>query len=311
MFNYLASKFQDPTPISIPNKKPVEAPSNDEMQDKLKESCMKPSELSMELPSQERPKEGHTEARGKNKAEAAVGAAQQVLSRSINVEEYQPTVPSEQRMAQNELHEQLSLRAGEPLECKHKEVLSRSVEELDKIEDVDRKAKLGSEPAECASGVDKGDAMAHKDLPWILCNGSTMNIIPNTHGLPLKGEWASCVSDNAMNTVVDEHADRSNGHTNGPCSLTDTLSTSNEEETVVVVPQTCDDDAGAHGDETDSLGICTNMSSSGTDTLSAAHDTKIASNARQNIGTRQTTGKIQGLPGEQENESPDPTTPWK
>ncbi|KAI6094806.1 hypothetical protein F5141DRAFT_1069074 [Pisolithus sp. B1] len=41
MFDYLATGFQDPTPISIPDEKPIEASSDNEMQ----ESCMKPNKF--------------------------------------------------------------------------------------------------------------------------------------------------------------------------------------------------------------------------------------------------------------------------
>ncbi|KAI6108943.1 hypothetical protein EDD16DRAFT_1711754 [Pisolithus croceorrhizus] len=86
MFDYLATKFQDPTPISIPTKKPIEAPNDD----KTQESCVKPNELSVELPSEERLEDKLTEVRNEGEAEAAVGAAQQTSSQSVKVKEYVP-----------------------------------------------------------------------------------------------------------------------------------------------------------------------------------------------------------------------------
>ncbi|KAI6037323.1 hypothetical protein BKA83DRAFT_4120826 [Pisolithus microcarpus] len=86
-----------------------------------------PSELSVEPPMKERLKNRLTEARSKNEAEAAVGAAQQ-------------------------LHEQLSLRAVEPLKSEHIEVLEGMVKKpvkveklvevkmLVKVQDINRKA---------------------------------------------------------------------------------------------------------------------------------------------------------------------------
>ncbi|KAI6137395.1 hypothetical protein F5141DRAFT_1060224 [Pisolithus sp. B1] len=108
-FNYLATKFQDPTPISVPTKKPIEA--------------------SMELPSEERLEDKLTEARSKGKAEAMVGAAQQTPSQSIEVEENLP-----------ELHKQPSSRAGKPLESEHLEVLNGMVKIPDKVKNVDKMA---------------------------------------------------------------------------------------------------------------------------------------------------------------------------
>ncbi|KAI6130721.1 hypothetical protein EDD16DRAFT_1515391 [Pisolithus croceorrhizus] len=78
MFNYLATKFRDPTPISIPNEKPVEASSYD----KTQESCTKPEELSVEPPSEERLKDILTEASSEEEAEAAVGGTLQWLTAS-------------------------------------------------------------------------------------------------------------------------------------------------------------------------------------------------------------------------------------
>ncbi|KAI6011808.1 hypothetical protein PISMIDRAFT_12202 [Pisolithus microcarpus 441] len=137
MFDYLATTFRDPTPISLPIKKPVEASSDDE----TRELLAKPSELSVEPPVKERLENGLTEARSKDGAEAAFGAAQQVSPRSVKVKEYLP-----------ELHEQLSSRAVEPLESEHIEVLEGMVEkpvEVEKpvkvekpveVQDIDRKA---------------------------------------------------------------------------------------------------------------------------------------------------------------------------
>lgn len=137
MFDYLATTFRDPTPISLPIKKPVEASSDDE----TRELLAKPSELSVEPPVKERLENGLTEARSKDGAEAAFGAAQQVSPRSVKVKEYLP-----------ELHEQLSSRAVEPLESEHIEVLEGMVKkpvEVEKpvkvekpveVQDIDRKA---------------------------------------------------------------------------------------------------------------------------------------------------------------------------
>ncbi|KAI6131060.1 hypothetical protein EDD16DRAFT_1723141 [Pisolithus croceorrhizus] len=86
----LTTRFQDPTPISIPDEKPIEASSDNEMQ----ESCMKPNKLSVKLPNEERLKDELTEASSKDEAEAAVGTAQQVSSQSVEVKEYLPEVPS-------------------------------------------------------------------------------------------------------------------------------------------------------------------------------------------------------------------------
>ncbi|KIK20559.1 hypothetical protein PISMIDRAFT_12926 [Pisolithus microcarpus 441] len=119
MFNYLVTTFHDPTPVSVPIKKPVEALSDDETQ----ESFVKPSELSVEPPMKERLKNGLTEVRSKNEAEAAVGAAQQVSPQSVEVKEYLP-----------KLHEQLSSRAVEPLKSKHIEVLEGMVKKPVKVE---------------------------------------------------------------------------------------------------------------------------------------------------------------------------------
>ncbi|KAI6037300.1 hypothetical protein BKA83DRAFT_12926 [Pisolithus microcarpus] len=104
MFNYLVTTFQDPTPVSVPIKKP-------------------PSELSVEPPMKERLKNGLTEVRSENEAEAAVGAAQQVSPQSVEVKEYLP-----------KLHEQLSSRAVEPLKSKHIEVLEGMVKKPVKVE---------------------------------------------------------------------------------------------------------------------------------------------------------------------------------
>ncbi|KAI6099593.1 hypothetical protein F5141DRAFT_1066431 [Pisolithus sp. B1] len=144
MFNYLATKFQHPTPISIPNKKPVEALSDNKMQ----ESHTKPEELSLEPPSEERLKDILTEASSKEEAEAAVGTAQQTPSRSVEVEENLP-----------ELHEQLSSRARKPPKSKHIEVLDGIVEKLGKVESIARKA--------C------------EDLPMKPCNRSMKNDLPD------------------------------------------------------------------------------------------------------------------------------------
>ncbi|KAI6027307.1 hypothetical protein BKA83DRAFT_4123377 [Pisolithus microcarpus] len=83
----------------------------------------RPSELSVEPPVKERLENGLTKVRSKDKAEAAVGAAQQLPPQSVEVEEYLP-----------ELQEQLTLRAVEPLKSEHMEVLIRKVKKLVKVE---------------------------------------------------------------------------------------------------------------------------------------------------------------------------------
>ncbi|KAI6043272.1 hypothetical protein EDC04DRAFT_2959123 [Pisolithus marmoratus] len=88
---------------------------------------MKPNELLVELPSEERLEDKLTKVRSNDEAEAAVGAAQQVPSRSIEVKDHKPKVQSELHTAQSELQEQPSLRAGEPLKSEHLEVLNRMV----------------------------------------------------------------------------------------------------------------------------------------------------------------------------------------
>ncbi|KAI6135366.1 hypothetical protein EV401DRAFT_1882006 [Pisolithus croceorrhizus] len=156
MFNYLAKKFRDPTPISIPNEKPIEALSDDEIK------------LSVELPNEETLKDELTEARGKGEAEATVGAAQQTPSQSVKIKEYIPEVPSNLHVAQSKLDEQPSLRAGKPLKSEHIKVLNGMVETPDKVKNVNRKAK--------------------ENLPSKLCNGSMTNDMPSAHALLLKGE---------------------------------------------------------------------------------------------------------------------------
>ncbi|KAI6096860.1 hypothetical protein F5141DRAFT_1067409 [Pisolithus sp. B1] len=110
MFDYLVTTFGDPTLISIPTKKPIEALSDNKI---------------------------------------------------------------ELHMAQSKLHEQLSSRAGKPLESEHFKVLNGMVKVLDKVGNVDK--------------------MAHKDLPLKLCYRSTSDL-PSAHALLLKGEQAACMS---------------------------------------------------------------------------------------------------------------------
>ncbi|KAI6117130.1 hypothetical protein EDD16DRAFT_1796190 [Pisolithus croceorrhizus] len=175
MFNYLATKFQDPTPISIPTEKPIEASSDDETQ----EPCAKPNELSVELPSEERLEDRLTEARSNDEAEVADGVAQQTPSRSIEFEEYVPDVPSKLHAAQSKLYKQPSSRAGKPLKSEHLEVLNGMVKVPDEVENVDK--------------------VAHEDLPWKPCDRSTTNDLPSTRELPLEGEQALCTSADATN----------------------------------------------------------------------------------------------------------------
>ncbi|KAI6128333.1 hypothetical protein EDD16DRAFT_1701797 [Pisolithus croceorrhizus] len=175
MFNYLATKFQDPTPISVPTEKPIEASSDN----KTRESCMKPNKLSLEPPSEERLEDKLTETRSKGEAEAAVGAAQQTPSRSVKFEEYVPEVPSNLCTAWNELYEQPNSRAGGPLKSKHIKVLNGMVEVPDEVENVDE--------------------MAHEDLPLKPCDRSTTNNFPSARGLLLEGEQAVCMSSSPRN----------------------------------------------------------------------------------------------------------------
>ncbi|KAI6115465.1 hypothetical protein EDD16DRAFT_1520640 [Pisolithus croceorrhizus] len=162
MYNYLATKFQDPTPISVPTEKPIEASSDN---NKILTSCQWSHQVRREL----------TKARSNYEAEAADGVAQQVLSRSIEVEENLP-----------ELHKQLSSRARKPPKSEHIEVLDGIVEKLGKVESIDRKA--------C------------EDLPMKLCNRSTKNDLPDAQELPLKGEQAMCMSGSPRNSnsIEDE-----------------------------------------------------------------------------------------------------------
>ncbi|KAI6108862.1 hypothetical protein EV401DRAFT_1891732 [Pisolithus croceorrhizus] len=175
MFNYLATKFQDPTPISIPTKKPIEAPNDD----KTQESCVKPNKLSVEPPSEERLKDKLTEARNKGKAEAVVGAAQQTSSQSVKVKEYVPEVPSNLHTAWNELYKQPSSRAGKPLESKHLEVLNGMVKIPDEVKNT------------------------YQLKP---CNRSMKNDLPDARELPLEGEQAMCMSGSPRNSnsIEDE-----------------------------------------------------------------------------------------------------------
>ncbi|KAI6098771.1 hypothetical protein EDD16DRAFT_1527130 [Pisolithus croceorrhizus] len=176
MFDYLVTTFRDPTLVSIPTKKPIKALSDNEMQ----ELCAKPNKLSVEPPSEERLEDGLTEARSEGKAEATVGEAQQTSSRSVKVEDCLPEVPSELRVAQNELQEQPSSRAGVPLESKHIKVLYNIVEELGKVKNVNRKAK--------------------EDLPTKPCDGSPANDLPSVQELLLEGEQALCMSTSITNS---------------------------------------------------------------------------------------------------------------
>ncbi|KAI5986611.1 hypothetical protein EDD15DRAFT_2471328 [Pisolithus albus] len=233
MFNYLRTTFRDSTPIPLPTEKRVEAPSGDvaadeppstkdlpkqkngsafeahasgdEMRDELGKSCTKPNELSVEPPSEERLEDEPTKARSDDEAEAAVGAAQQVLSRSIEVEVHVPDVPSELHMARSELQEQPSSRDGEPLESEHPDVLNGMVEVPNEVEDVDRAAELASEAAGRARRVDTSNEIAQEDQPSKLCNGST-NDLPGARRLLFEGEQAMCTSDGPRNpnSIEDE-----------------------------------------------------------------------------------------------------------
>ncbi|KAI6099260.1 hypothetical protein EDD16DRAFT_1526924 [Pisolithus croceorrhizus] len=141
-----------PVPLVL---KPIKALRNNKMHDELKESCLKPSKLTVEPPMKEKLKDGHTKASSEDKAEAAV-------------------VPSEWHMAWNELHRQPSLRAGKPLKSEHTKVLSGMAEILDEVENVNR--------------------MAKEDLPLKPCNESTTNDVPSAYALLLEGEQAACPS---------------------------------------------------------------------------------------------------------------------
>ncbi|KAI6100521.1 hypothetical protein F5141DRAFT_1066125 [Pisolithus sp. B1] len=59
LLGVLSGQEPNPTLISIPTKKPIEASSDDETQ----ESCAKPNELSVEPPSEERLEDGLTESK--------------------------------------------------------------------------------------------------------------------------------------------------------------------------------------------------------------------------------------------------------
>ncbi|KAI6003343.1 hypothetical protein EDC04DRAFT_2972201 [Pisolithus marmoratus] len=137
--------------------------------------------------------------------------------------------------------------------------------------------------------------VGHADEP----NGYAKHNIPDAQRMLLEGEQVSCASGGGMNTAANGHTAEPSGHADGRRGLTATPSTSNKEETVAVVPQTCNANAGTYGsaqqhmDETDGLGNQTNMSSNESDTPSIAYGTKTASDAQP------------------ENESPDPTTLWK
>ncbi|KAI6024008.1 hypothetical protein BKA83DRAFT_4125407 [Pisolithus microcarpus] len=151
-------------PIPIPTKKPIEALSND----KTQESFVKPMK--------ERLKNGLTK----------------VSPQSVEVKENLP-----------ELHEQLSLRAVEPLESKHIEVLSDMVEKPVKVEDIDRRAK---QHERLIKGL-RGSAMptAHNEQAnkgQVASDGSSKNIEPHhvekeqipMMGVLLKGEQTRSTS---------------------------------------------------------------------------------------------------------------------
>ncbi|KAI6111134.1 hypothetical protein F5141DRAFT_1063491 [Pisolithus sp. B1] len=164
MLDYLATKFQDPTPISIPTKKPIEAPNDDKIEERLED--------------------GLTKARSEGEAEAAVGAAQQTPSQSIEFKEYIPEVPSNLCTAWNELYKQPNLRAGGPLKSKHIKVLNGMVEVPDKVENVNK--------------------MAHEDLPSKPCDRSTTNDLPSVRELPLEGEQALCTIPRNPHGIKDK-----------------------------------------------------------------------------------------------------------
>ncbi|KAI6009992.1 hypothetical protein BKA83DRAFT_4408189 [Pisolithus microcarpus] len=175
------------------------------MRDELGESCAKPNELSVEPPSEERLEDELTKARSNDEAEAADGIAQQVLSRSIKVEDHIPDVPSKLHEAQSEPQEQPSSRAGEPLESEHPDVLNGMVEVPYEVKDVDRAAELASEAAGCARRVNTSDEIAQEDQPLKLCNRST-NDLPGARRLLLEGEQAMCMSGSPRNpnSIEDE-----------------------------------------------------------------------------------------------------------
>ncbi|KAI6027886.1 hypothetical protein BKA83DRAFT_18592 [Pisolithus microcarpus] len=214
MFNYLATTFRDFTPIPLPTEKCVEAPSGDVAADeplstkdlpKQKNGSAFEAHASVEPLSEERLEDELTEARSDDKAEAAVGAAQQVLSRSIEVEDHVPDMPSELHMAWSELQEQPSSRAGEPLESEHPDVLNGTVEVPYEVKDVDRAAELASEAAGRARRVNTSDEIAQEDQPSKLCNRST-NDLPGARRLLLEGEQAMCTSGSPRNpnSIEDE-----------------------------------------------------------------------------------------------------------
>ena len=80
--------------------------------------------------------------------------------------------------------------------------------------DIDRMALLGGEPAERASGVDKGNRMEHEPQMQLqqtgfYCeedrqhNGNASEDIPIACGLPLEGEWTAYLSSKTKNSIVD------------------------------------------------------------------------------------------------------------
>jgi len=116
---------------------------------------------------------------------------------------------------------------GKPCECKQEVVESivtaecmkgtvRKANPPEVITDVNRTALLGGEPAERASGVDKGDEECDSELQpqqtefyceeIHQCNKNANTNIPNACGLPLEGEWLVYASSKMTNSNGDADA---------------------------------------------------------------------------------------------------------
>ncbi|KAI6124186.1 hypothetical protein EDD16DRAFT_1517621 [Pisolithus croceorrhizus] len=194
MFDYIATKFRDPTPISIPTEKPIEAPNDDKMQ----ESRTKPNELSVEPPSEERLKDGLTKARSE---------------------------------AWNELYEQPNSRAGGPLKSEHIKVLNGMVKVPDKVKNINEMAhedlplKLHTMDMDTSfhkvdvpspgSGTMNGQSHYPEELQLTVYDPSGTLQWPMAHSqeaekdeggcrVLLKGELADCRSDHAGSTSSDK-----------------------------------------------------------------------------------------------------------
>ncbi|KAI6102801.1 hypothetical protein F5141DRAFT_1065429 [Pisolithus sp. B1] len=182
------TKFRDPTPISIPTEKPIEAPNDD----KTQESCTKPNELSVEPPSEERLEDGLTK-----------------------FEEYIPEVPSNLCTAWNELYEQPNSRAGGPLESKHIKVLNGMVEVPDKVENVNKMAHedLPSKPCNRST---TNDLPSVRELP--LEGEQALCMSPrNLHGI--EDELTSSTTNSQSSTLEQPTAHNWAAENEGRLSL--------------------------------------------------------------------------------------------